>query len=107
MDHSVRLESSLPSAACAAVRERLDAYVDDELVIDAGVEVAHSGSVRTAFGPSQIIDHLVLCPPCRVLAQQLRAQKQRLRLLAMRVASRAEERASDALRERVERLRAG
>jgi hypothetical protein len=107
MDHSVRLERSLPSAACHAVRARLDAYVDDELVADAGVEMARSASARDTLSATEIIDHLVLCPPCRVLAQQLRAQKQRLRLMATRVATRPDERASEALRERIERLRAG
>jgi predicted anti-sigma-YlaC factor YlaD len=108
MDHPVRLESALPAAACPAVRAHLDAYVDDELVADAGVGGAVDGaSPPAALSPSQIIDHLVLCPPCRILAQQVRAQKRRLRLLAARLAAQPEERASDALRARVDRLRAG
>jgi anti-sigma factor RsiW len=100
MDHPAPLDGHFPSAACQAVRERLDAFVDGELP----APDAHDDAT---LGPSQLAAHLDVCPPCRVIAHQLQAQKQRLRLMATRTATRPEERASEALRERIERLRAG
>lgn len=97
MDHPPHLERSHLSAVCLAVRDRLDAYIDDEL--DAPDAAARSRAEMAA--------HLDRCPPCRVVARQLEAQKRRLRLLATRLATHVEERASDALRDRIDRLRAG
>lgn len=120
MDHAAPLDHTHPSAACTAVRARLDAYVDDELAVhdtrsvmgtalrdELRDELRGDSRSDAELGPVEIAGHLERCAPCRVLMQQLRAQKQRLRLLATRVATRPEERASEALRERVERLRAG
>lgn len=100
MDHPPHLERSHLSAVCLAVRHRLDAYIDDEL----GAQDTHDDA---AMGPAEMAAHLDRCPPCRVVARQLEAQKRRLRLLATRLATHVEERASDALRDRIDRLRAG
>lgn len=98
-DPDAHLDALLPMTACSAVRRDLDAFVDGEL--DVGAREAGSAAAP------MIAAHLAECPACQRLAHQLQAQRVRLGQWAARAATRADERASDALRTRVARLLAG
>jgi anti-sigma factor RsiW len=87
---------SLPLAAdCFISRLHLPDLVDGELDGD-----APGTALREV-----ILEHLVACPRCARLAQQLRAFRERLHRVAD--ALRAEERMSDDFRARAARLLAG
>ena len=89
---------SLPLAAdCFISRLHLHDFVDGELDTDV------PGSALREI----ILGHLVHCPRCARLEQQLRGMRMRLRQSAERAQQQAEERPTDEFRARMARLLAG
>jgi len=89
---------ALPEAAdCFISRLHLHEYVDDELALD-----VPGSAVREI-----ILGHILYCPGCMRLEQQVRSMRVRLRELGDRLLQQADEQPSAEFRARIARLLAG